>query len=127
MKMAIRAWLPIAFLLVYAVVSFTAQENMAAEKKKGSQVANGAEQWASADFTKRRKRLGRSEKLRIMVDKVACRDNREQRMTEEHVKLYADAKCSSRRTLRLGTGPIWTAPTPRCSSKCICPSLHFII
>ncbi len=43
------------------------------------------------DFALRRKALGRTEKFRVMVDKVAMLDNTDHRMTEKHVQQYAEA------------------------------------
>ncbi|MDY7011750.1 MAG: hypothetical protein SVV80_13515 [Planctomycetota bacterium] len=43
------------------------------------------------DLSARRKRLGREEKFRIMVDKVLVVETSDYRMTEDHVRIFANA------------------------------------
>ncbi len=45
----------------------------------------------TSDFTARRNALGRTLKIRLMVDKVAMRDNEDNYMTEKHIQMYAQA------------------------------------
>ena len=92
MKALICAWLSLAAMLVCNVsVRAENEDCRASAPVNDHQNIDRQNQTMALGYRERRKRLGRNEKLRIMVDKVACCDNPQERMTAQHVKFYADA------------------------------------